>query len=314
MPQPPIPLTRLPVSFYLQVLTCAALWGSAFPVIKNSYGELNISSYGEQLVFAGSRFLLAGLMVVPFCRGQVLAKLKQAPIAPLVSVVLGQTYFQYIFFYYGLSVSTGSLGALLVGAGSFWWMILGPLILKTPPPRPVHWILLGCCCAGIACAVYQPGSDLENPALGTVAFLAASLSGAIAAIFMKQVAPLSGSRTTTAFALSSGGLLLLLTAMPFWKSYFAHFTLTTLLVTIYLAFLSATAFTLWNRLIELYSINLLASFRFLIPLMGILESVLFIPGESLSAGIVIGAIIVLSSLVIISRVREKPLEGRLIRP
>lgn len=41
---------------------------------------------------------------------------------------------------------------------------------------------------------------------------------------------------------------------------------------------------------------------------------LFIPGESLSAGIVVGAIIVLSALVIISRIRERPLEGRLIRP
>jgi len=48
--------------------------------------------------------------------------------------------------------------------------------------------------------------------------------------------------------------------------------------------------------------------------MGILESVLFIPGERLRARIVVGAIIVLSSLTIISRVRERPLEGRLIWP
>lgn len=103
MPKQPVSLIRLPLSFYLQVFICAALWGSAFPVIKNSYAGLDISSYGEQLVFAGSRFLLAGLMVHPFCRGAVVTKLKQAPIVPLVAVVLGQTYFQYLFFYYGLS-------------------------------------------------------------------------------------------------------------------------------------------------------------------------------------------------------------------
>ncbi|PXA03452.1 hypothetical protein DDZ13_12220 [Coraliomargarita sinensis] len=305
---------RLPVSFYLQVVICAALWGSAFPVIKNSYAELSLNHYGEQLIFAGSRFFLAGLFVLPFCRGKVLPKLKQAPRGPLIAIVLGQTYFQYVFFYYGLNVSTGTLAALLVGAGSFWWMLLAPLILKTAPPRPVHWVLLACCSLGIACAVYQPGSDLQNAGLGAAAFLAASFSGAMAATFMKKVAPVSGSRTPTAFSLSTGGLLLLLTAAPFWTQYIASFNLTTLLVTLYLAFVSATAFTLWNRLIEHYSINVLASFRFLIPLMGILESTLFIPGENLRPGLVIGAAVVLSCLVISSRVKEAPLEGRLIRP
>jgi drug/metabolite transporter (DMT)-like permease len=314
MPKPaPLPL-RLPPAFYLQVLICAALWGSAFPVIKNSYTELQITSYGEQLVFAGTRFLLAGLMVLPFCRGKVLTKLKQAPRGPLIALVLGQTYFQYIFFYYGLSVSAGTLAALLVGAGSFWWMLLAPLILKTPPPRPLHWVLLACCSAGIACAVYEPGTDMKNASLGAAAFLAATFSGAVAATFLKKVAPISGSRTATSFSLCTGGLLLLLTALPSWSSYFAHFNWVTLLVTIYLALVSATAFTLWNRLIEHYSVNVLASFRFLIPLMGILESTLFIPGETLRPGLIIGAVVVLGSLVISSRIKEAPIEARLIRP
>jgi drug/metabolite transporter (DMT)-like permease len=309
-----ISLTRLPFRFYLQVFICALLWGSAFPVIKNSYVQLNIDSYGEQLVFAGSRFFIAGLMVIPFCRGQILEKLRLAPRWLLVPIVLGQTYFQYLFFYYGLSISTGTLGALLVGAGSFWWMILAPLILKTPAPRKAHWVLFACCCIGIGCAVYSPGADLRNAGLGAVMFLAASFSGAVAAVFMKKVAPISGSRTTTAFSLSIGGLLLLLTAAPYWQSYISHFNLTTLLVTLYLAFLSATAFTLWNRLIELYSVNVLSTFRFLIPLMGILESVLFIPGERLTLGIVVGALIVIVCLIAVSRLSEAPPEGRCIRP
>jgi drug/metabolite transporter (DMT)-like permease len=193
-------------------------------------------------------------------------------------------------------------------------MLLAPKILKTAPPQRIHWILLIVCSIGIACAVYQPGSDLKNAGLGTIAFLAASCSGAIAATFMKKVAPASGSRTTTSFALTVGGLLLLLTSIGSWSSYIDHFNLTTLLVTLYLAGLSATAFTLWNRLIELYSINVLSTFRFIIPLMGVIESTLFIPGENLRPGLIIGALIVLTSLIIISRVKEAPVEGRCIRP
>lgn len=314
MQKSPVALSKLPLSFYLQILICAVLWGSAFPVIKNSYAHLHLESYGEQLVFAGSRFFLAGLMVLPFCRGNIIEKLRMAPRSQLLIILLGQTYFQYIFFYYGLSVSTGTLGALLVGAGSFWWILLAPMILKTPPPRAIHWLLLTCCSAGIACAVYTPGSDWKQAGLGATMFLAASLSGAIAAIFMKKVAPISGSRSTTAFSLTTGGLLLLLTAAPYWKSYAAHFNTTTLLVTLYLALLSATAFTLWNRLIELYSVNVLSTFRFLIPLMGVLESVLFIPGETLRPGVIIGATVVVICLNIASRVGETPPEARCIRP
>ena len=314
MPAKAPPLTQLPVSFYLQVLICATLWGSAFPVIKNSYVALQINGYGEQLVFAGSRFVLAGLMVLPFCRGPIIEKLKQAPRGPLMAVVLGQTFFQYIFFYYGLSISSGTLGALLVGSGSFWWMLLAPMILKTAPPQRIHWILLGVCSIGIACAIYQPGADLKNAGLGTLAFLAASGSGAVAATFMKKVAPVAGSRCTTAFSLSLGGLMLLLISASAWSSYIAHFNLTTLLVTLYLAALSATAFTLWNRLIELYSVNVLSTFRFLIPLMGVIESTLFISGENLRPGLIIGALIVVTSLIIISQVKEAPVEGRCIRP
>lgn len=305
---------RLPFSFYLQVCICAILWGSAFPVIKNSYTILGIHNYGEQLIFAGSRFALAGLLLLPFCRGNYFAKIKQAPRMPLAIIMLGQTYLQYIFFYYGLNVSPGTLAALLVGSGSFWWMLIAPPILKTPSPTRSHWLLFACCCIGIICAVYSPDNQLQNVGLGTAAFLLATLSGAFAAVYMKRVAPVSGSLTPTSFSLGLGGILLLLTAAPYWLSYLNHFNLTTLLVTVYLAVVSAAGFAIWNRLIEHYSVNTLSGFRFLIPLMGMIESVLFIPGEQLHTGLVVGAIIICSSLIALSRLKETPAESRCIRP
>jgi len=297
-------MRRLPFTFYLQIGICASLWGSAFPVIKNSFETLGLESYGEQLIFAGSRFVLAGLFVFPFCRRRI-SSLLSAPRWKLLAVILGQTYFQYLFFYYGLSISTGTLGALLVCTGSFWWILLGPIILKTSKPKRIHWILLFCCSLGIVIAVYQPGATEKNLLLGALAFLGATLASAIGAIFMKEVAPISGSRVTTAFSLFLGGCLLLFTAIPQWADYGSHFSLTTLWVTLYLALLSAIAFTLWNRLIECYSINVLSAYRFLIPLMGVIESVLFIPGEVIRPGLVVGGVIVLSCLMVISTVGDE---------
>jgi len=298
-------MKQLPISFYLQVLICACLWGSAFPVIKNSYALLNLDSYGKQLMFAGTRFTLAGLLILPFCRRSLFSSIAKAPKAKLAAIALGQTYFQYLFFYYAMSVSSGTLGSLLVGAGSFWWVILAPVLTKSPPPRPLHWLLLAFCTIGIALAVYAPGAGSGNVILGAAGFLAATFSGSVAAVYMKQVAPISGSRTTTAFSLFSGGMLLMLSASAYAVDYFSQLSWQVFGITLYLAFLSATAFTIWNRLIEQYSVNLLSAFRFLIPLMGVIESTLFIPGETLGPGIIIGGTIIIVSLFITSRIPAK---------
>ena len=47
---------------------CAFLWGSAFPVLKISNIELQIASDDTiaQIVFAGIRFLLAGIDTISF--------------------------------------------------------------------------------------------------------------------------------------------------------------------------------------------------------------------------------------------------------
>ena len=49
------------------------------------------------------------------------------------------------------------------------------------------------------------------------------------------------------------------------------------ILTLWLAFVSAAAFSLWNHLSTLHPVNLLASYRFLIPVAGIVESLLFHP-------------------------------------
>ena len=43
---------------------CCALWGSAFPVIKIGYRQFGItdSGAGAKILFAGVRFILAGLL------------------------------------------------------------------------------------------------------------------------------------------------------------------------------------------------------------------------------------------------------------
>ncbi|MDE0766933.1 MAG: DMT family transporter [Opitutaceae bacterium] len=298
-------MKKLPLSFYLQILLCAALWGSAFPVIKLSFAHLALESYGEQLLFAGTRFILAGLLVMVFCRRSVFSTFREVPKGALLWVTLGQTFGQYVFFYYALRVSSGTLGALLVGSGSLWWVLLAPLFLKSAFPTGKQWMALLVCTIGISIAVYAPGAGSGDVLQGTIAFLMSTLMGAFGAIGMKRVAPRFGSRTITALSLFLGGLMLTVVGGFQWEAFSQDYNWVTLGVTVYLAILSATAFTLWNRLIERYSVNLLSGFRFMIPLCGVIESAVFLETETIGIGIVIGGAILLGSLFAMSRIEAK---------
>lgn len=295
---------KLPIKFYLQTGLCAALWGSAFPIIKLSYEHLGLETYGEKLLFAGTRFTLAGMIVMLFCRRSVWKSYVDAPKGLLFGVALGQTFGQYVFFYYGLSVSSGALGALLNGSGSIIWVLLAPLMVKSAFPSGKQWLALFTCVMGISIAVYAPGVGSGNVTHGVVSFALVGLSGALGAIAMKQIAPTVGSRTVTALSLFLGGLMLSVVGSFEWRAFASEYSLATFGVTVYLALLSATAFALWNRLIELYSVNVLSAFRFLIPLFGVVESAIVLKNETIGIGIVVGGSVLIGSLYAMSRLEE----------
>ena len=55
------------VVVWLGAMLCCALWGSAFPCIKLGYAMFGIPSdaVGSQILFAGYRFTLAGVLARP---------------------------------------------------------------------------------------------------------------------------------------------------------------------------------------------------------------------------------------------------------
>ena len=48
----------------LLAIFCCLLWGSAFATIKVGYKLFEISGTGSQILFAGLRFIIAGILVI----------------------------------------------------------------------------------------------------------------------------------------------------------------------------------------------------------------------------------------------------------
>lgn len=289
------------------MLICALLWGSAFPCIKLVYQEWKNTGIEAELTdlwwFAGVRFTISGAALLLLSK-QPLKDIKASPPRLLAIFTITQTAGQYLFFYFALSVATGSLNSLVVSTGSFWWLLLAPLILKTPWPTRWQWLAILGGAVGVTVATYSPGSEESGSVLGVFSMLMATLLGALGVITFSKLKPTIGPRAGTGFSLFAGGLILLLVGAPAFGHAASLFSPKILWLTLWLAFVSAAAFTLWNHLSTLHPVNLLASYRFLIPVCGIVESLLFIPSEQATLGLFVGGLLVVVSVIVAQRLTQ----------
>lgn len=101
-----------PRNVVLLATLCCLLWGSAYPAIKSGYALLAIGrdDTASQLVFAGWRFLLAGVLLLGIARaiGRPVFASPRASIGRIALLGLAQTSLQYVFFYVGLAHTTAS--------------------------------------------------------------------------------------------------------------------------------------------------------------------------------------------------------------
>lgn len=127
-------LLKKPTIVCLIAMICCALWGSAFPFIKIGYELFEIGSgdTASQILFAGIRFTIAGMLVIAF--GSVLSKKflfpKKENIHRVCLLSLFQTILQYLFFYIGLANTSGTKGSVINSTSTFFAVIISCLVMK----------------------------------------------------------------------------------------------------------------------------------------------------------------------------------------
>lgn len=303
----------------LMATICCMLWGSAFPCIKIGYNLFNIpsSSSAAQILFAGIRFTLSGIMVI--IAGSLLNKkflfpnsLKSFGLCLLLC--LFQTIGQYIFFYIGLAHTSGSNGAIVEATNTFFTILWACLIFKTE--KISVWKMLGCFVgfSGV-CLIELHGTDLSDfhfnflgDGFVLISCLFASFVPSLLKEFSKTETPfvlsgyqfLLGGIVMSAFALLLGGRI----EMPV-QSVKAFSLLT------YLAFISACAYTLWSLLMKVNDVSKVSIFGFINPVFGFLLSGLVL-GESSSAFSLTGIVSLLLVSLGIILVYVKKDRGKLI--
>ncbi|MBN6188234.1 DMT family transporter [Aneurinibacillus sp. BA2021] len=282
------------------------LWGSAFPFIKVSYTLLSIgpTEFFEQILFAGYRFFLASLMLV------ALLVIKERRISfvkgslpALLQVGFFQTTLQYILFYIGLSYSTGIQGSIIAGSGTFFSVILAHYMYNNDHinTRRLIGLLLGF--IGVVLASSTRGTLRLSFGLGELALLISAFANSLGGILAKNQSAKMGTLYLTAYQMMLGSLVLLAlgTGGAGWQPF--HFTLEAAGYLLYLAFLSAAGFVLWNTLLKYNKVGTVSMYFFLVPVFGVLLSALLLK-ETLHSIVFLSLLLVVSGIMIVNREKK----------
>ncbi|WP_255306929.1 DMT family transporter [Paraliobacillus sp. PM-2] len=288
---------------------CSILWGSAFPVLKISYSELQMAPNDvvAKMVFAGLRFLLAGIMVLVFLAFMNVKKLKVTKRQLLVLVLLGviQTALQYYFFYNGLGAVSGMKGAILSSSGIFFTVLLAHFYYKNDRLNRRKWIGITAGFIGIILANWGEAFQLTFQWTGEGYMIMAGVTSAVATIMAKELAVGIHPFAITGWQLTIGAIVLLVIGFPQLQADAIQFTPLGTGLLLYSALLSAAAFALWYSLLKYHPASKISMYKFIVPVTGVLLSTIFIPGEQLNV-MIIGAIVMVASGIVVVNYRKTP--------
>lgn len=270
-----------PIFITAMALLCTALWGSATPFIKTGYQhclpEQNVPSI---LLFAGTRFTLAGIITViiySIARRKLLYP-KKENIVLIAKVGVFQTVLQYIFFYVGLSNTTGVKGTIASGTGTFFSILIASLIFHQEKltVKKIVACLFGL--AGII-IVNLNGLELTINFLGDVFVIFSAIAYSVSSVLTKRYSKYEDPVVISGYQFIGGGIFMVIVGLIFGGK-MQLTSGTGIAVLIYLAFLSAIAFSVWGILLKYNPVSKVTVFCFMTPVFGTIFSMLMLTEDS----------------------------------
>ena len=254
---------------------CRLLWGSAFPSIKIGYRLFAIESGDglSQMLFAGMRFFLAGVLTIVFgsfmFKKVLLPKKSSLPKIGLLSIF--QTALQYTFFYLGLANTTGVKSSIITASAVFFTILFSALVFKHE--KLTMRKILGCVVgfAGILVINLGKGFDMNISFVGEGFIFISALSSAIAAGFVKKFAKKENTVMLCGYQFALGGLVLMAIGLA-GGGKITQVSFEGIAMLFYLAFISSAAFSLWSTLLKHNPVSKISVYGFLNPVFGVILS------------------------------------------
>jgi len=280
----PAPLFARKNAAYAGAAFCCLLWGSAYPAIKSGYEifQIAVDDIPSKVVFAGYRFLFAGILLLLFMlvQSKPIGRLSTRQFGQVALLGVTQTSLQYVFFYVGLAFTTGVKGSIMNATGTFFSVLLAHFIYQND--KLSFNKSLGCVLGftGVMVVNLSSGSlDFSFSLMGDGFVVMAAFILSAATLYGKRISQTVDPMVMTGYQLAFGGLVLMIGGYVSGGSLTFH-GVGSVMILGYLTLLSSVAFALWSVLLKYNRVGMIAPFNFLIPVSGALLSALFL-GENI---------------------------------
>ncbi len=281
-------LTKTPVVCAIAIL-CCLLWGSATPSIKIGYQLFDIHSdaVASQILFAGLRFALAGILTILF--GSLISKKlltpKRKSLFPIAKLAMVQTILQYVFFYIGHANTSGVKAAIINGSNVFLAILFAVLIFKS---EKMTWLkLLGCITGFAGIIVININGldfDLNMKLSGEGAILISAAAYALSSGMIKKYSSDENPVVLSGYQFLLGGAVMSIIAFCA-GGRISGFNIASTSLLIYMAMISSVAYTLWGILLKYNPVGKVTVFGFTNPLFGVILSAILLDEENQAFGI-----------------------------
>lgn len=268
-------------------LLCCFLWGSAFPMVKTGYELFGVgeNDTASQILFAGMRFALAGILVIIF--GSVIAKKPLYPktkseFGHILILALFQTVLQYIAFYIGLAHTSGVKSSVLVSLNVFLSLIISAVVFKMEKLTVAKLLGVVVGFAGVVIINFEAGGFAGFSINGEGAIIFSAFAYSVSSVLIKKYSVSENPVMLSGWQFLVGGIVMIAGGLAFSGRVDTSLSIVNFAALLYLALISAVAYTVWGLLLKHNPVSKVAVIGFTNPVFGVLLSALLL-GETTEA-------------------------------
>ena len=257
-------------------MLCCALWGSAFACVKKSYQVFSVEAgdTASQILLAGCRFLLAGILVILF------ASIQQKKFVPpkksagkyIFILSMFQTVGQYVFFYIALAHMSGVKSTIMDGMNSFIAILIAVYIFHQE--QMTRNKVIGCILgfAGLV-LVSLDGSTItwDFHLMGEGMILISALSSSTSTALIHRFTQKEDPVMLSGYQFMLGGVIMIIMGLAAGGHLHMNAWWGAPLL-FYMACISSVAYTLWGVLLKHNPVSRISIFGFTTQIFGVFIS------------------------------------------
>jgi len=289
----------------LAIFTCL-LWSSAFAGVKIGL------EYTTPLHFAGTRFFISGLLVLPLAIriNPSYFRVLREHLKLILLFAFLQTFLQYTMFYTGINMIPGAVAAIVIGSQPLFIAMVAHYFM--PGDRMTLAKTLSILFGILGVVLVSFGKDPESVTgkiaiLGILLMLAINVLSGFTNVLVARETEKIPPLVISSASMTIGGAALFLFSIPIEGLHFEVKPTPYYLSLSWLSLLSAIAISIWITLLKRPGIIVsdLNLWKFLIPLFGAVLSWVLLASEQPEPLSIAGMVVIASSLVILNIVQRR---------